>query len=69
MAKQYGLGDLLKLSPSGYERLGILTQTLLGEWIDADREGDPSSQEDGPFNKLAREYFEIQIQIDTNASS
>ena len=68
VAKQYGLGELINLSPAAYERLGLLTQTLLGEWNEADREGAPSSLEDGPFNKLAREYFEIQKQIEASSS-
>lgn len=64
VAKKNGMGDLVDLSPADYQRLDALIENCFATWKEAESEGDPPSQDDGTFNKLALARREIQMQID-----
>jgi hypothetical protein len=64
VAKQNAMGDLVDLSSADYRRLDALIENCFAIWKEAESEGDPSSQDDGAFNKLALARREIQMQID-----
>jgi hypothetical protein len=47
-----------------YKRLEVLTDQSLEDWLAADRAGDPATQDDAAFNRLAREYCAIKKRLD-----
>ena len=64
VAKKNGMSSLSDLSPADYQRLDILIENCFAIWKEAESEGNPSSQDDGAFNKLLLDRREIQMQID-----
>ena len=63
VAKQHGMGELSDLSPGEYERVSEMTTAHLQVWQELDSEGHPGTQNDEPFNSLAREYFAVKKKI------
>jgi hypothetical protein len=51
-------------TPSRYKRLEVLTDQNLEDWLAADRSGDPATQDDAAFSRLAREYYGIKKRLD-----
>jgi len=68
LAKQGGKA-IWDLTPADYQNLQTIADDQLANWKKLDDEGAADTKTDGPFNRMAHDFYELQKKIAANGSS